>query len=95
MRVQGTFELSKKSLLSWDFIHQKEDSSISGEVRQGRKKQDIQRRKAEKTKRKEVAHSRGLDSFWKRIQLIKSQAILPGESLPVENTSYWPGFCSC
>ena len=95
MRVQGTFELSKKSLLSWDFIHQKEDSSISGEVRQGRKKQDIQRRKAEKTKRKEVAHSRGLDSFWKRIQLIKSQAILPGESLPVENPRYWPGFCSC
>ena len=95
MRVQGTFELSKKSLLSWDFIHQKEDSSISGEVRQGRKKQDIQRRKAEKTKRKEVAHSRGLDSFWKRIQLIRSQVILPRESLPVENLSYWPGFCSC
>ena len=72
MRVQGTFELSKKSLLSWDFIHRKEDSSISGEVGQGRKKQDIQRRKAERTKRKEVAHSRGLDIFWKRIQLIKS-----------------------
>ena len=95
MRVQGTFELSKKILLSWDFIHRKEDSSISGEVRQWRKKKDIQRRKAERTKRKEVAHFRGLDSFWKRIQLIKSQAILPRESLPVENPSYWPSFCSC
>lgn len=58
MRVQGAFELSKKSLLSWDFFHLKEDSWISGGVRRGRKKQDIQRRKAERTERKEGG------SFW-------------------------------
>ena len=53
MRVQGNFELSKKSLLSWDLFHVKEHSSILGGVRRGRKKQDIQRRKAKRTERKE------------------------------------------
>ena len=49
MRVQGNFELSKKSLLSWDLFHVKEHSSISGGVRRGKKKQDIQRKEAERT----------------------------------------------
>ena len=72
MRVQGTFELSKKSLLSWDLFHVKEHSSILGGVRRGRKNKIFREKKQREHKEKRVAHSGGLNSFWKRMQLIRS-----------------------
>ena len=65
------------------------------ELDEGGKNKIFKEEKRREQKGKRVARSGGLDSFWKRMQLIRSQAILPGESLLVEYPSYWPGFCSC